>query len=97
MGLVTGAELWNRVIVVVLAASPRQALERLVMAVALLVMSGWFLVTGLPHALWLLPWGMALVGTVATVVELLLALNDDNFDDGEDGEDDGESGWELSA
>ena len=91
MGLVTGTELWNRVIAVALAASPRQALERIAMASALLVMSGWFLVTGLPHALWLLPWGMALMGTVATVVELLLlALNDDNFDDGE-------SGWELSA
>mgnify|MGYP006926214245 CR=1 FL=1 len=91
MGLVTGDELWNRVIAVALAASPRQALERIVMASALLVMTVWFLATGLPHALWLLPWGMALVGTVATVVELLLlALNDDNFDDGE-------SGWELSA
>ncbi|MEU3310878.1 hypothetical protein [Nocardiopsis sp. NPDC006832] len=91
----TGTELWNRVIVVVLAASPRQALERIVMAVALVVLSGWFLISGLPHAVWLLPWGMALVGTVSSVLDvLLLALNDDNFDDEDE---DGESGWELGA
>lgn len=90
---VTGSELWNRVIVVVLAAPPRIALERIVMAVALVVLTGWLLISGLPHAVWLLPWAMALVGTVSSVLDvLLLALNDDNFDD-----DDGESGWELGA
>lgn len=93
----TFAEYMSRVLAVVLAAPPRIALERIVMAVALVVMTGWFLISGLPHALWALPWAMALVGTVSSVLDvLLLALNDDNFDDGEeDGESD--AGWELGA
>lgn len=90
----TFAEYMSRVLAVVLAAPPRIALERIVMAVALVVLTGWFLISGLPHALWALPWAMALVGTVSSVLDvLILALDDDNFED----EDDGESGWELGA
>lgn len=89
----TFAEYMSRVLAVVLAAPPRIALERIVMAVALVVLTGWFLVSGLPHSLWALPWAMALVGTVSSVLDvLILALNDENFDD-----EDGESGWELGA
>lgn len=93
---VSFAEYMSRVLAVVLAASPREALERIVMAVALVVLTGWFLISGLPHALWALPWAMALVGTVSSVLDVaILALDDANFEDEEDGESD--AGWELGA
>lgn len=90
----TFADYMSRVLAVVLAAPPRIALERIVMAVAAVMFTGWFLISGLPHPLWALPWAMALVGTVSSVLDvLILALDDNNFED----EDDGESGWELGA
>lgn len=93
----TFADYMSRVLAVIFAASLRRALEWIVMVAALLVLTGWFLTSGLPHALWALPWAMALVGTVSTVLDvLILALDDNNFEDDED-EDDGESGWELGA
>ena len=97
---VTLTELWARMVALNAALSPAQALERLMVAVAALVMGGWFLINGLPHPLWLLPFGMAVVGSMASFFELLiLAFNDDNFDgeDDEDDEDNGEPGWELRA
>lgn len=91
----TFTELMSRVLAVVLAASPREALERIAIAATALVFTGWFLISGLPHAVWLLPWGVAMIGTLATLIEVLvLALNDDG-EDGEDGESD--AGWELGA
>ena len=92
----TFADYMSRVLAVILAASPREALERIAIAATALVFTGWFLISGLPHAVWLLPWGVAMIGTLATLIEVLvLALNDDNFDDDEDGESD--AGWELGA
>lgn len=93
----TLSELWSRMVAVSIAMPPAQALERLGVAIAALIMTGWFLIHGLPHPLWLLPLMLAWAGSTASFFELLiLSFNDDNFDD-EDDQNGGESGWELHA